>query len=154
VTLTLLSTPAAFRYSHKGDYGAGENEGRPVITVEFASRDGRGVLVGAHRTGVLVDSGARTTLLNHDVSQRLGLDLSETRYRKDHVGGITPKAGLYGAWADKGEVLVEICGRWLEIPVFFSLAPDPIRNLLGRNGVFDHVRFAFGHAERAVYCAA
>lgn len=150
MTLSRLPTQATFRYSHKGDYSQ-EKEDRPIVTVEFAARDARGVLLGAHRTGVLIDSGARTTVLNYDVSVRLGLDVSEDRYKKDHIGGIKPNVGLYGAWA---AIMVEICGRWLEIPAFFSLEPDPIRNLLGRNGVFDHIRFAFGHAERAVYCAA
>lgn len=150
MTLVALPSPAAFDFTHRGDYSE-EDNARPVVTVEFAAVDARGVLLGAHRTGVLVDSGARTTLLGFDVAQKLGLDLSESRYDKTHIEGIKAEARL---WCAKTTVLVELCGQWFRIPVFFSLEPGPTRPLLGRTGVFDRVRFAFGHAERAIYCAA
>jgi hypothetical protein len=147
VTLTPLPGPVALEFTHRGDY---PGETRPVITVEFAAKDSRGVLLGAYRTGVLVDSGARTTLLSFSVGSSLGLDLSDAIYPKRRIGGIVPGAGLYCAEA---EIMVELCGRWLQIPAHFSLSPDPVRNLLGREGVFDRVRFAFGHAERVLYGA-
>ncbi|HYB28891.1 MAG TPA: hypothetical protein VEF89_19930 [Solirubrobacteraceae bacterium] len=99
---------------------------------------------------MLVDSGARTTLLNFNVGSSLGLDLSDSIYPKRRIGGIVPGAEILCAEA---EIMIELSGAWLLIPAHFSLHPDPIRNLLGREGVFDRVRFAFGHAERRVYAA-
>jgi hypothetical protein len=146
VTLVPLPSPAAFDYSHRGDYP----DHRPIITVEFAATDSHGALLGAHRTGVLVDTGADLTLLEYGVSLALGLDLSDgARYPKQRIGGIA--GGLECASAT---ILAELCGRWFEIPVVFALPPHNVQNLLGREGVLDRVGFAFGRAERAVYCAA
>jgi hypothetical protein len=145
VTLVALPSPAAFNYSHRGDYP----DGRPVITVEFATTDRHGVLLGAYRTGVLVDTGADLTLLEYSVSLALGLDLSDrARYPKRRIGGIA--GGLDCASAT---IMAELCGRWFEIPVVFALPPYNVQNLLGREGVLDYVGFAFGRAEKAVYCA-
>jgi hypothetical protein len=151
VTLVELPNPAAFDYSHKGDYP----DSRPVVTVELAATDANGVLLGAHRTGVLVDSGADLTMLENGVALTLGLDLSdEVRHPRKALGGIV--GGLVVADAT---VMVELCGNWLTIPAAFPVpwggrpAPD-VENLLGREGVFDHIGFAFGRAEKAVYCVA
>jgi hypothetical protein len=152
VTLVELPSPAAFDYSHKGDY---PNE-RPIITVEFAATDANGVLLGAHRTGVLVDSGADLTILESTVAVEIGLDLrDEAKHPRGTIGGIA--GGLVVASAS---VMIELCGDWLTIPVVFPVphaagVPAPeVQNCLGREGVFDHVGFAFGRAEKAVYCVA
>jgi hypothetical protein len=146
VTLVALPSPAAFNYSHRGEY----SNSRPVITVEFAATDSHGVLLGSYRTGVLVDTGADLTLLEYGVSVALGLDLSDrTKYPKRKIGGIA--GGLDCASAT---IKAELCGKWFEIPVVFALPPHSVQNLLGREGVLDHVGFAFGRAEDAIYCAA
>jgi hypothetical protein len=152
VTLVELPSPAAFDYSHKGDYP----DSRPIITLEFAATDPNGVLLGAHRTGVLVDSGADLTILENGVASALGLDLSdEESYPRGRIGGIA--GGLIVAGAT---IMAELCGRWFTIPVVFAVPPRAglpapnVQNCLGREGVFDYVGFAFGRAEKAVYCVA
>ena len=107
-------------------------------------------MLGSYTTGVLVDSGARTTLLSLEAAIALGLDLSESRYPKGSIGGIVPGAGLWVAFAP---IKVNLCGRWLDIPAAFHLHPVPIRHLLGREGVFDQLDVGFRHVERAVYAA-
>lgn len=146
MTLVALPEPADFSYSHKGDYP----DSRPIITVEFAATDAHGVLLGAYRTGVLVDSGADLTILEYGVSMALGLDLSDrAKHPLGQIGGI---AG--GLTCVSATIMAEFCGHWFEIPVLFPMPPRPVQNCLGREGVFDHVGFAFGRAEKAVYCAA
>jgi hypothetical protein len=147
VALAALETSVSLRYTHRGDY-SGEADHRPVITVEFAATTPAGELTGATRTGVMVDSGARSTLLGLDVAIRLGLDLSESRYPKGYIGGVVPGATL---WAAEAEIMAQLCGRWLRIPARFSLSPAPIRGLLGREGVFDRVTFSFEHGPRYLY---
>ena len=149
MTLVALPSPAAFDYSHRGDYP----DTRPIITVEFAAADTHGVLLGAHRTGVLVDSGADLTILEYGVAVALGLDLrDEARHPRVGIGGIA--GGLLCA---RATIMAELCGSWLTIPVMFpvpprvGLPPPNVQNCLGRDGVFDHVGFAFGRAEKAVY---
>lgn len=142
MTLIALPSPAAFDYTHRGDY-----EDRPIVTVEFAAVDARGVLLGAYQTGVLVDSGADRTLLGYDVSMALGLDLTEAP--KERVDGI---AG--GIVCAQTMIMAELCGRWFRIPAMFPVPPVGVQNCLGRAGVFDHVGFALGRAEKAVYCSA
>jgi hypothetical protein len=151
VTLVELTSPAAFDYSHKGDYP----DSRPVVTVELAATDSDGVLLGTHRTGVLVDSGADLTILENGVASAVGLDLgNEASHPRSGLGGIA--GGLVVASAT---IMIELCGDWLTIPAVFPVpwmgqpAPD-VQNCLGREGVFDHVGFAFGRAEKAVYCVA
>lgn len=147
MTLAALPTPRGIAFTHRGNY-AGQEEERPVIDVEFAAVDDHGVLLGSYTTGVLVDSGARTTLLSLEAAAELGMDLSERRYPKAHIGGIVPGAGLWVAFAP---VKVNLCGRWLDIPVAFHLHPTRVSHLLGRGGVFDQVEVCFRHVERAIY---
>lgn len=145
MTLTALPNPAAFSYTHRGDY-----EDRPIVTVEFASVDSRGVLLGSYKTGVLVDSGADVTILEYDVAMALALDLADqARYPRGPIGGIA--GGLICA---KAEIMAELCGRWFRIPAMFPVPHRGVQNCLGRAGVFDHIGFALGRAEKAVYCAA
>jgi hypothetical protein len=148
VTLVALPSPAVFNYSHKGDYSESSGNG-PVITVEFAMTDPDGFLLGADRTGVVVDSGADVTMLNYRVAEALGLDLTdEERYPRQRAIGIAGGVPCAGAW-----ILADLCDRWFEIPVMFAMPGYNVRNLLGRRGVFDRIQFAFGHADEAVYCA-
>jgi hypothetical protein len=150
VTLVGLPAPRTIPFTHRGEYVA-PGDDRPIVTVEFAATTSAGVLLGATRTGVLVDSGARSTLLGFDIASRLNLDLSEPRYPKSHIGGIVPGASL---WVAEAPIRIELCGRWFEILAKFSLSPDPVRNLLGRAGIFDRVTFAFSHRERMVLATA
>ena len=149
MTLVALPSPAVFNYSHKGDYSESSANGLgPVITVEFAAIGPDGFLLGADRTGVVVDSGADVTMLNCRVAEALGLDLSDAeRYppqRAIGIGGDVPCASA--------QILAELCDRWFEIPAMFAMPGYNVRNLLGRKGVFDRIQFAFGHADETIYC--
>ena len=148
MTLVQLDDPRSITFGYRGDYAPDE---RPIITVEFAAVDSDNALTGTYTTGVLVDSGATTSALSIYAASELGLDLSDAdRYPRFDMTGVVPGAKRP---ATEAEVLVELGGQWLPIPVAFTLDMDPTTATLGRRGVFDNVIFAFGHAERAVLCA-
>jgi hypothetical protein len=149
VTLVELSSPHLVSFSHRGDYSV-EVTGRPVIEVEFAAIDGRGVLRGAYETGVMVDSGADRTVLGYNVAVALGLgDLSA--YPVGFLKGAVPDSELICSTV---EILARLCGTWIPIHALFPREDASVKNVLGRDDVFDRVRFGFGGGERAVYGVA
>jgi hypothetical protein len=120
-----------------------------VVEVEFAAVDGRGVLLGSYETGVMIDSGAALTVLGHNVAVALGLgDLSS--YPLALLKGVVPGSELP---CSAVPVRARLCGVWIPIRVAFPREDVPVKHLLGREGVFDRVRFGFGGGERAVYGA-
>ncbi|MGD1059557.1 MAG: hypothetical protein ABR992_19355 [Solirubrobacteraceae bacterium] len=146
MTLVELPSPHPVSFSHRGDYSA-EATGRPVVEVEFATVDGLGVLLGSYETGVMVDSGAARTVLGHNVAAELGLgDLSS--YPLALLQGAVPGSELP---CSAVEVLARLCGVWIPLRALFPRDDVPVRHLLGRDDVFDRVRFGFGGGERAVY---
>ena len=145
MTLQGLATPTQVGFTHAGAYA--DPEGRPIIEVEFAATSREGRLLGSTQTGVLIDSGAPMTLLGYIDSIRLGLDLGDPHYPRDRIGGIVPGFKLPVAYA---VIKVFLCGRWLNIPAAFSTSPVEVRNVLGRDGVFDRILFAFQHGTRSV----
>jgi hypothetical protein len=148
VTLSKLSSSYPVRFSHRGDYSA-EATGRPVAEVEFAAVDGRGVLLGSYETGVMIDSGAALTVLGHNVAVALDLgDLSS--YPLAFMQGAVPGSELPCSTVP---VMARLCGVWIPIRALFPREDVPVRYLLGREGVFDRVRFGFGGGESAVYGA-
>jgi len=150
VSLVALPDSRDIGFTHRADYSSQEGN-RPVIDVEFATVDQEGRLIGTYETGVTVDSGADTTLLGLSAAVTLGLDLTDPAYSDVPISGIVPGTRLAGREAP---VLVRLCGVWLEIPVTFVTSMGPVRHLLGREGVFDNVLFAFAHSEQALYGAA
>jgi hypothetical protein len=147
LTLAELAVAYSVNFSHRGDY-SNEPTGRPVVDVEFASIDRNGALMGARETGVMVDTGAEITILGNDVALALGLNPKALPLR--FLEGIVPGRRMP---CGEGCVLARLCATWFEIPVIFPTEAVSVRNVLGRAGVFDQVRFGFGGGERAVYAA-
>ncbi len=139
-----LAAPVSLSFGYGFAYG-GVPERRPEFLVEFASIDRRGVWSGKSvQTGCLLDSGADETMLNADLALRLGLDiLTMPEVPVMGVGGTT--------MAYRHDVLAELCGRWILIPVLFD--PNRDINLLGRAGVFDALRLMFVHSQSLVLAA-
>jgi hypothetical protein len=149
VTLAPVSPPATLEFSHRADYGGG-NSDRPVIEVEFAATSSEGVLLGALRTGVLVDSGASATLLGFKDAIQLGLDLSDPIYPEEDISGVVPGHGLPAKIAP---VKANLCGVWTDLEVRFSTGMWPIRPVLGRQGFFDRMLVGFAHDRREVFAS-
>jgi hypothetical protein len=145
LSLAQLTAARTVHFSHRGDYST-EPTGRPIVDIEFAATDSHGTLMGAHETGVMVDTGAEITMLGHDVAAALGLNPKELPLR--FLQGIVPGRQLP---CGEASVMARLCDVWVEIPVIFPINPVTIRHVLGRAGVFDYIRFGFGGGERAVY---
>lgn len=148
MTLAGLTVAHTVSFSHRGDYST-EPSGRPVVDVEFAATDRNGVLIGAHETGVMVDTGAEITMLGRDAAHALGLNPKTLALM--FLEGIVPGRRLP---CGEGSVMARLCDVWVDIPVLFPIEAVPIRHVLGRAGVFEHVCFGFGGGERAIYAAA
>jgi hypothetical protein len=118
-----------------------------VVEVEFAAIDTAGVLRGSYETGVMVDSGAAVTVLGHDVAVALRLGDLRT-YTPASLKGAVPGSELPCALV---HVMARLCGVWIPIRALFPIEDAPIKHVLGREGVFDHVCFGFGGGEHAVY---
>ena len=145
MSLAELTATHTVHFSHRGDYSS-EPTGRPVVDVEFAVANRHGVLVGAHETGVMVDTGAEITMLGNDVAVALGLNPKELPLK--FLQGIVPGKQLP---CGEASVMARLCDTWIQIPVIFPIQSVTIRHVLGRAGVFDYVRFGFGGGEPAVY---
>lgn len=133
-----LTPPVSVTFDHAATYS--DLQSGPVVDIELAALDERGILSGTYTTGMVVDSGADLSLLSAEVAGRLGIDLSQARYPKGRARGIVP--GQFFSTAE-APVLIRFGTRWLKAPVRFVTTPDPVRPLLGRRGVFDQVTFAF-----------
>lgn len=149
MTLVQLPAPHPVSFSHRGDYST-EATGRPVVEVEFAAVNSHGVLRGSYETGVMVNSGAALTVLGHNAAVALGLGDLES-YTPASLQGAVPRSELPCAIAD---VMARLCGIWIPIRALFPLEDEPVKHVLGREGVFDRICFGFGGGERAVYGAA
>jgi hypothetical protein len=147
LSFTRLTAAHTVRFSHRSDY-SGEPTGRPVLDIEFAATDRHGALTGAHETGVMVDTGAAITMLGCDVADALGLNPKELPLR--FLEGAVPGRQLP---CGEASVMARLCDVWVQIPVIFPTEPVTVRHVLGRAGVFDHVRFGFGGGEQALYGA-
>lgn len=148
MSLDPLSVPEQVAFTHRAAYVDPASR-RPVVDIEFAATNHEGVLLGAFTTGVLVDSGARNTILRQRDAVSLGLDLSDPeRYPREDARGIAPG----GPPMSTAQAVLKalICDRWLDIPVGFALTNWPVTRVLGREGVFDQVLLAFPHGERAL----
>ncbi len=122
-----------------------------MIEVEMAATGSLGVLQGRSlRTTVLVDSGADVTMLDGGLATTLGLDLTDARYPRDVVGGV----GSGGVPVATALVKMSLCGRWVDVPVNFTLQPMTNPPLLGRAGAFDALVISFLHRQRVVLGAA
>ncbi len=155
MSLAELAAPRTIGFTHRGEY-SGEPTGRPIVTVEFAVTDSVGVLLGSYETGVMVDSGAQITVLEHEVALALGLDVRQfpLTFLEGAVPADRPDAEPPKLLCVEVDLLANLCGTWIEIPALFPFKAVPVRNVLGRAVVFDRVRFAFGGGELAVYGVA
>lgn len=123
--------------------------GRPIISVEIAAVAANGRLLGTPvRTTVLVDSGADVTMLDGALAQPLGIDLS--RCQLDSVGGV----GAGGVQVALSTVKMDLCGRWANVPVNFTLNPIGHPQLLGRDGAFEALIVGFAHAQKTIIAVA
>jgi hypothetical protein len=103
-----------------------------------------GVLRGALRTTVLVDSGADCTLLHEAQARPLQVDLSQCP--------VEPMGGVGGQIPVRlSRVLMYLCGRWVSVEVGF--APNQRPQLLGRADVFDNLLIAFFHQTHNLYAS-
>lgn len=116
-----------------------------MVEVEVAATSPAGVLLGTARTNFLVDSGADVTMLNSDLAQILGIDLSVCLLHP--IGGI----GATVVMGRKSMVMMHLCGRWVRVPVDFVPGQDP--QLLGREGAFDSLLITFAHRVSAMLAA-
>jgi hypothetical protein len=113
------------------------------MVVELAAIDQAGVLLGSARTDVLVDSGADMTMLHAGLATQLGLDV--TTMQQDTMQGV---GGSTTTFLPATPIFVQLCGRWVRIPVAFEHGRQP--NLLGRAGAFDALIFAFVHGQHVM----
>jgi len=111
----------------------------PDIEIEIAATSPLGALRGERSisTVVRVDSGATTTMLHDGYARHLGIDLSQVT--REPVVGITGEQ----EWYPIALLDMRLCDQWLEVPVLF--APNRWPQLLGREGVFDHLFVAFAY---------
>ena len=150
MTLLALPGPSSVTVTHGSLYGHHPDQ-RPMIDVEVAVTGSGGILVGRPlRTLVLVDSGADVTMLDGGLAATLGLDLSQPEFPRTTVGGV----GQGGVPVALATVKMELCGRWIDVPVNFTLQPIQHPQLLGRAGAFDALLVAFVHRQTAVLAAA
>lgn len=149
MTFVAVGPPTTIDFPYRASYGAADG-GRPVTEIEIATCTRDGVLIGSMRTGVLIDSGARTTLLRFEDSVRLGINVAEGRYPKEWIGGIVPGYGLRVARVTLRALILQ---RWIDLPAAFPLGPTnpPIRRILGRLGAFESHIFAFDHGHGYVH---
>jgi hypothetical protein len=114
-----------------------------------AAVDQQGLLTGTPvRTAVLVDSGADVTMLDGALAQPLGIDL--TQCQQSSVGGV----GAGGVPVAIASVKMDLCGRWIDIPVNFTLNPIQHAQLLGRAGAFDALILGFVHSQHGIVAVA
>lgn len=131
-------------YAHRPDQ-------RPIIEVEIAATAPEGVLLGKPiRTPVLVDSGADVTLLDGGLAPTLGINLADPRFPKGTVGGV----GAGGVPVARADVKMDLCGKWVTVPVNFTLRSITHEQLLGRAGAFDALLVSFLHGRYALLAAA
>jgi hypothetical protein len=155
VTLLRLPTPYAVDFTHRGEYPEDPNDRRPHLTVRLMSFDQSGQMLKEYETGVMVDSGAKLTVLKHATAVALGLtDLANLR--KYEPGTLTGAVAGDSIQCAIVPLMVLICERWLDLRAMFPLEdePDPVHQLLGADGVFDEAFFGFGGGEAAVYASA
>jgi hypothetical protein len=146
LTLQQLAKPARLAFTHQHSYGAAPPRW-PMLEVELAVTTPGGVMVGRPiTTSVLVDSGADITMLDAALAPILGVDLR--RCPVQQVQGVGPAP----IQARQAIVKMNLCGRWVNIPILFS--PNLQPQLLGRAGVFDVVSIAFLHRRNMFLAAA
>jgi hypothetical protein len=117
--------------------------------VELAAVDSQGLLIGNPiTTVVLVDSGADVSMLDGALARSLGIDLAQCA--QGTVGGV----GAGGVAVASADVKMNLCDRWLTIPVHFTVHPITHPQLLGREGAFESVMFTFAHSHRTIAAVA
>lgn len=130
-----LPSPVSLTFAHGVSYSSAPAR-QPLVSVEFAATDARGVLRGSLKTVAMIDSGADLTVLDTSLAQILGIDLSKLPAHT--VKGVTGQASSYNA-----TLLLRLCGRWL--PVAACFVPGVDTPLLGRQDIFDTFQIAFLH---------
>lgn len=140
----IASGPVTFTLTHNRSY-AGRRNPRPEIEVEIATKTASGLLIGALRTNLVVDSGADCTMLDSACAAPLGIDLS--RCRVERIGGIEGGEVL----ARSARVLMHLCERWIDVEVCFHPGRRP--QLLGRQDVFDNLLILFFHRTSHLYAS-
>jgi hypothetical protein len=138
------SGPVTFSLTHNGSYRSHPGR-RPEIEVEVATVTASSVFRGTLRTTVLVDSGADYTLLHEATAAPLGIDLARC-----------PADTLFGLGGGKvrvrgSRVLMYLCGRWINVRVFFGPGQGP--QILGRLDVFDNLLITFFHRSNDLYAS-
>lgn len=150
MTFVPLGSAVSLPATHAAGYGHHPDQ-RPIVEVELAATTAEGILLGRSiRTSVLVDSGADVTMLDGGLAPALGLDLSLPAFPKGAVGGV----GAGGVQVARADLKMEICGRWADVPVNFTLNPLGHVQLMGREGAFDAMLVAFLHGQYAMLASA
>jgi hypothetical protein len=131
--------PIPLSFSYAAGYAAVERQ-RPIIDVEIAARSPAGRLLGEPiSTTMLVDSGADISMIDEAYAAVLGIVLDELPPAT--VGGIGGEVP-----ARQGVLMMDLCGRWIPVPVFFCEYQRT--GLLGRAGAFDSMWLTFAHRDR------
>ena len=120
----------------------------PIVEAEVAAVDSDGVLLGqAKRMSFIVDSGADYTIIDQRWAGDLGLDLA--RLPEADISGIGQIQVPSRAYMN---MQIGLCGIWVTATVVFQ--PNTDVGLLGRDGVFEYINFAFVHGQRQLFAAA
>jgi hypothetical protein len=111
------------------------------------------------RTNFLVDSGADLTVAHETHAATMGIDLDPVRI--EYMEGVetAAQAGQQSRQQRQGvpyrraNVKMHICERWIDVPVAFTRSLKP-PGLLGREGAFDQIIFAFVHRPGWLFAAS
>lgn len=131
-------------FTHVADWWQAD----PIVEIEVAATDAVGIMLGeAQLATVMIDSGAEYTILDERLAPLLGLDLAAL-----------PEADMFGIGNQKVlgrahyNTLIGLCGVWVSATVVFQSRPNP--QLLGREGVFSRLSFAFLGPQQRLLAAA
>ena len=101
------------------------------------------------KTNFLVDSGADLTVAHESHAATLGIDLSSVPVQ--YMEGVEtaaksqqPSQQPQGVPFRRAMVKMHLCDKWVDVPVAFTAYLKP-PGLLGREGAFDQITFAFVH---------
>jgi hypothetical protein len=129
-----LGVRQSLGFTFAADY-AGQVRRRPIVSVEIAAPAGGGIVPSA-RLEMLVDSGADRTMLLREFVEPLGVVLPD----KPDWTYTTADGRHAPGW--NAQLLINVVGPWLLVPV--TVREEGL-SLLGREGVFEQIRFAFLH---------
>jgi hypothetical protein len=106
------------------------------------------LMVGGKRVELLakIDTGASSCLFEHGFGEALGLRVEEGV--RQTFGTANSSLDVYGH-----EVSIQVLGTETTATVYFFADPSIVRNVLGRRGWLDHLRFGLVDYEQTVYLA-